>query len=201
MNPEHTQLKDGRGRLRLLGVTFGLAATLAVCDLALKAREAAETAVGEPRSIARFRLETRGGRLCQRETGRLFSGWLTDHARDGRLRLRTGVVAGRLHGVSEGWGTNGVMELREFFEWGVPSGLRVTWHGNGRLASEGRLINGRQEGLYRRWYEDGRPEASAEFRAGKPHGFSCAWYTSGNLKAEAWMNRGEVVSRHFYADG
>ncbi len=160
--------------------------------------EATETA---PPAVARFRLEQRLGRLYRPSETTPFTGWVTDHFKGGAVSLRSAVVYGQLHGLSEGRFTNGVVEVSEHFSHGLPEGVRTTWHPNGRKRSEGWLIAGKQEGTYRQWTEQGTLVAEAEFEAGQPHGISRAWHPSGYLKAEALMNHGAVVTRHFYPDG
>lgn len=172
--------------------------------LVVKSRhEVVEAEAGKPApaSVARTRLENRGGRFYRPGADSPFSGWITDQHPSGEMKLRSAVVDGRLHGVSEGWFTNGVPELREHFQRGLPHGQRVTWHANGQKRSEGELAAGQQQGMYRQWDEEGKLLAEAEFEAGKPHGLSRAWYPSGYLKAEALMKHGEVQARHVYPDG
>lgn len=172
--------------------------------LVLKSRQqVADAEAGKPplSSVARARLENRGGKLYRPGAEAPFSGWITDQHPTGEAKLRSAMVEGRLHGQSEGWSTNGTLELREHFQRGLPHGTRVTWHPNGQKRSEGELVAGQQQGSYRQWDEEGKLVAEAEFQAGKPHGLSRAWYPSGYLKAEVLMKHGEVQTRHVYPDG
>lgn len=163
--------------------------------------EKTEIATPVPAVVPRLQLELRAGLFYLPGATISFSGAITDAFKDGTVKLRTAVVDGQLHGVSEGWHTNGVMELREHFHRGIPHGTRTTWHPNGKKRSEGQLVAGLQQGTYRQWYEGGALAAEAEFKDGKPHGLSRAWYPSGCLKAEALMRHGAVETRHFYPDG
>jgi antitoxin component YwqK of YwqJK toxin-antitoxin module len=194
-----TKVKTLRSRWPLW---LGLLALVA--GLTLKShRKVADAEAGKPpaASVARERLENRGGRFYRPGADAPFSGWITDQHPSGEMKLRSAVLDGRLHGISEGWSTNGVPELRERFQRGLPHGTRVTWHANGKKRSEGQLLAGQQQGLYRQWDEEGKLVVEAEFEAGKPHGLSRAWYSSGYLKAEAMMKHGEVQARHVYPDG
>jgi hypothetical protein len=157
--------------------------------------------VSAPASVARLQLELRDGQFNRPGSDVPFTGWVTDHFKDGTVKLRSAVVDGRLHGESEGWFTNRVLEVREYFQRGLPHGTRMTWHANGQKRSEGELVAGEQQGLYRQWHEDGSLAVEAGFKDGQPHGLSVAWHPSGFLKAEAQMKQGEILSRHTYADG
>lgn len=188
-------------RISLLLAALGLALAVPLVYPHLKAKKVAEADRVEPPSVARSGLQNRDGIFYRGDSSTAFTGWLTDHAPDGSVRLRTAVVDGRLHGVSEGWTTNRTLELREYFQHGLPHGPRITWHPNGQKRSAGQMALGRQQGSYHQWTDAGALAAEAEFKDGKPHGISRAWHPSGCLKAEALMNNGEVVTRHFYPDG
>lgn len=149
----------------------------------------------------RQQLENRQGQFFPIGGDHAFTGWMIDTYSDGAVKLRSSLVDGRLHGVSEGWHTNGVRELREFFKQGIADGVRTTWHPNGRQRSEGTLVAGVQQGEFLQWYDHGVLSARVEFKDGKPHGLSQAWYPSGYLKAEALMTHGLVSARYFYQDG
>jgi hypothetical protein len=188
-------------RTRLLFAMLGLALCVGLADASIKALEVAESTVSPPHLVARFRLEKQEGRYFRRGSAEAFTGWLADYGTNGSMRARAGVVDGRLHGLSEGWATNGTLELREYFHRGLPHGPRITWYATGQKRSEGWLVYGQQQGVYRQWTEAGTLAAEAEFKDGRPHGLSRAWHPSGCLKSEALMRHGEIVTRHFYPDG
>lgn len=152
-------------------------------------------------SVDRATLELRDGVWYVSGQAQPFTGYVLDHDQAGRLRVRSAVADGRLHGLSIGWTTNGVPELQETFRNGIPEGTRTTWYSSGRKRSEGWLTNGLQNGVYRQWDEAGTLVVEAEFLDGKPHGISRAWHPDGSLKAETLMQHGEVQVRHVYALG
>lgn len=162
--------------------------------------EEAEALVPGTISINREQLRIRSGQFYSPDSTTPFTGWMLDHYPGGELSLRSAVINGRLHGLSEGWFTNGVRQLREAFHSGIPEGPRTTWHPNGRKRSEGTLRAGLQQGTYRQWDEQGQQIVAAEFLDGKAHGISLAWHASGFLKAEALMNHGEIEVRRAYPD-
>lgn len=186
---------------RLLGFLVISALASVLAQMSTRDLAEAEAEKPAPVSVARMRLENRGGRLFRPGARAPFAGWVVDRFSTGEIKLRSAFVDGRLHGESEGWFTNGMREVREQFQRGLPHGTRLTWHPNGQKRSEGQLVAGLQQGLYRQWHENGKLAAEAEFESGKPHGLSRAWYPSGCLKAEALMSHGEIQTRHVYPDG
>lgn len=199
LTPKNTL--SARRTWALGGLLVASVAVAAFVHASVRELEQAKAGEPAPASVARFRLEQRLGRFYRPKETTPFTGWVTDHFKTGAVSLRSAVVYGQLHGLSEGRFTNGVVELSEYFRHGRPDGTRTTWHPNGKKRSEGRLVAGKQEGTYRQWTEQGGLVAEAEFKDGKPHGISRAWHPSGWLKAEALMKHGEVVTRHFYPDG
>jgi antitoxin component YwqK of YwqJK toxin-antitoxin module len=197
--PPNTQTTARKRRLAGLLVLTVLASVLA--HNSSRDLTDAQANKPEPVSIARARLVNRDGRFYRLGSQIPFTGWMTDCFPAGGLKLRSSVSGGRLHGESVGWFTNGVREVCEHFQRGIPNGARITWHLNGQKRSEGLLVNGEQQGAYRQWHDNGTLAAEAEFEAGKPNGFSRTWYPSGCLQAEALMNHGEIQIRHVYPDG
>jgi hypothetical protein len=152
-------------------------------------------------SVDRASLEVRDGVWYVPNQTQPFCGYVLDHDTAGRLRVRSAVFNGRLHGDSVGWDTNGVPELQETFREGIPEGTRITWYPSGRKRSEGSLVNGLQQGTFRQWDEAGGLSIEAQFVDGKPHGMSRSWHPDGSIKVEALMHRGTIQVRHDYAQG
>lgn len=198
LSPTPVPAARTRPMLWLLALAAGV---VVVAQVSMRKLEEAGAIESAPAAVARFRLEQREGKFFRPGAAGPFTGWVTDHFAGGQLKLRSAVVDGWLHGVSEGWFTNGVPELREHFQRGVPHGARTTWLASGQKRSEGRLVVGQQQGVYRQWHENGKLAVEADFAAGKPHGLSRAWHPDGSLKAEALMHHGEVQARHVYPDG
>lgn len=192
VRPVRTRLTVGASVLLVAAVAF-FVSTRREAKVEAKTQNSA--------SVARVQLETRAGLFYLPGGSLPYTGGITDSFKEGGIKLRTTVVDGQLHGLAEGWHTNGVIELRESFHRGVAHGTRTTWHPNGKQRSEGQLVAGLQQGTYRQWHEDGTLAAEAEFKDGKAHGLSRAWHPSGCLKAEALMKDGVAVTRHFYPDG
>ena len=130
-----------------------------------------------------------------------FSGYMTERYAGGSLKSRSAVSNGLLHGVSEGWHTNQMLEVREHFVNGVSHGQRIRWDGQGRKVSEAQIVGGKIEGIFQRWHDNGVLAEEVEMKNGQPEGLSRAWHLSGYLKAEVVISHGQVSKRHSYADG
>ena len=205
MNPRPAPQPVGARRFAFWFVFAGGALVLLLAGGWWKQRSGAAAGgrlpAAERTTVSRGQLELRAERYYQAGQTQPFSGGMTDTYPGGQPKLQTPLVDGQYQGVSEGWTTNGVLELRETFAHGLAEGPRTTWHPNGSTRSEGFLTAGKQEGRYRQWDEAGVLVAEAEFNAGEPHGLARAWYPSGCLKAEARMNHGQVAERFLYPDG
>ncbi len=185
-----------RRSLRLL--VLGLAAIIAF--LIVRESEKELPRVQSPRrEVERGFLTLVGGRLQSGET--LFSGLMVERYPDRSLMSRSEILAGRMHGVSEGWFTNGALQVREHFEQGISHGLRIRWNEHGTKVAEARIVSGKIEGMFRRWHDNGVLAEELAMVHGEPEGVSRAWYPSGHLKAVVQMSGGAQVSRMDYADG
>jgi antitoxin component YwqK of YwqJK toxin-antitoxin module len=127
--------------------------------------------------------------------------WRIERYPDGRIKSRSAVSNGVLEGLSEGWHTNGVKQVEEYFHAGVSHGRRVKWYESGRKCSEAAIVNGKIEGVFRRWHENGVLAEEIPMANNRPEGLSRAYYPSGCLKAEATLRDGKVVAQQFWKDG
>lgn len=182
--------------LKILLGTAGLAAlgTVVLLSTSRQAPPPVEEVLRSQLSLADNRLH----RLGQTN---LFSGVVVEFYGTNSLKSRSMVSAGLLHGLSEGWHTNGQLAVREYFTNGVSHGLRVKWHPNGRKLSEANIVQGQIEGLFRRWHEDGSLSEEVPMKAGQPEGLARSYFVSGYLKAEASLHHGQVLTQRFWKDG
>jgi antitoxin component YwqK of YwqJK toxin-antitoxin module len=142
------------------------------------------------------------GRLMLRaDTNRVFSGWLVEESSTGTPRSRSQIKDGVLNGVSEGWYTNGQIQVREHYVQGVADGVRVKWHANGATQSVATIANGKLTGRFLRWHDDGSLAEEVAMLDGQPDGLSRAYYPSGFVKAEVQLKAGQVVEKKFWKDG
>ena len=141
------------------------------------------------------------GRLVRTGHTNAFTGWMEEHHSGAGLKSRSWISAGRLDGVSEGWFTNGVLQVREHFVAGLSEGTVTRWHESGTMQSEGTALAGKLEGTFRRWHENGVLSEELHLRAGQPEGLSRAWFPSGCPKAEVTLKDGKIVTQQFWKDG
>ncbi len=142
------------------------------------------------------------GRLMVKgETNHPFTGWMTEMHAGGGMKSRSHIASGLLHGVSEGWFTNGIVQVREHFVEGIAEGSVSKWHSDGTRLSEGVARQGKLEGTFHRWHANGRMAEEVTLRAGVAHGISKSWFPSGHLRAEVELEEGKVVNQKFWEDG
>ena len=130
-----------------------------------------------------------------------FTGFLLDTYDDGEKKSRSAVSNGLLHGLSEGWHTNGTRQVEEHFVAGTSHGLRTKWHPNGQKLSEVGIVDGKLDGRFQRWDEDGSLAEEVELKVGVEDGVSRAYYPSGFIKAQVRLQQGKVLEQKFWKDG
>ncbi len=145
-------------------------------------------------------VELKEGRLTGKATGEVFSGWLTESYGNGVLRSRSFVSNGVLEGLSEGWHTNGVLQVSEHFVGGRSEGAVTKWSTAGVRISEASTRAGMLEGRFQRWHTNGVLAEEMEMLRGQPHGMARSWYPSGNPKAEVQLENGKVVAQRYWDD-
>ena len=196
MNNDPSGIRKRRPRIAFWGVILVL-----VAGLWLFLRQLP----GDPErpmiEVARPYLTLRSGRLYHGPEKRTFTGFLVERYPGGLLKSRSVVSNGVLWGLSEGWHTNGVLQVQERFVQGVSDGLRTKWHENGQKASEVPIVKGKLHGTFQRWDEQGRLMESLELKNGEPDGVSMAWHPSGALKTRMVMANGKVVEKMNWKDG
>lgn len=147
------------------------------------------------------RLTLREGRLFQSGATQPFTGWLEDYHPSASLKSRSLLSNGVLNGLSEGWYTNGVLQISEHFSAGMSAGPITRWYPSGAKLSEGTSLAGKLDGSFRRWHESGVLAEEVHFRKGQAQGRSRGWFPSGYLKAEVELNAGQVITQRFWKDG
>src|SRR5262245_22096870 len=151
--------------------------------------------------VHRKNLELRADGWHAPGEARGFTGYLLDTYADGELKSRSAVCNGLLHGLSQGWHTNGQQQVEEHFVAGTSHGLRTKWHANGQKLSEVNIVNGKLQGTFRSWHENGEPSEEVEFKDGQPNGVSKSYFASGFLKSKVTLRNGKVVEQQFWTDG
>src|SRR5688500_15047491 len=93
----------------------------------------------------------RDGRFYRNGESSPFTGFVVERLGVNVLKSRSQIGNGLLNGASEGWHTNGVLQVREYFTNGVSHGLREKWHANGTKMSQVLIVGGKLHGLFQRW--------------------------------------------------
>ncbi|MBI1840372.1 MAG: toxin-antitoxin system YwqK family antitoxin [Verrucomicrobia bacterium] len=191
-----------RTRRRALNLIAALVAILIALLITIRRERApsGSPTSASPRSVARTNLVLVSGRLCLVGQTNGFTGLMEERG-DGFLRSRSVLSNGVLHGLSEGWHTNGQLQVREYFREGVSHGTRTKWYPEGRKLSEASIVEGKLEGPFRRWHENGALSEQIEFVADQPDGVSISDFPSGFLKARVVMKTGKLVEQTFWKDG
>lgn len=138
------------------------------------------------------------GQLRRKGDATPFTGVMIERYPDGKPKSRSAISNGVMHGVSEGWFTNGVKQVTEHFLSGTSHGQRTKWHLNGMKQSEAQIANGKLTGQFRRWDEQGKLSEEIEMVNGEPHGLSRAYHPDGTLKAEVRLDKGKVIDQKFF---
>ena len=171
-----------------------------VCAAVLTGCSPAELPASLP-EVPRTSLVLKDGKLRRPAQGEPFTGTVIEYYAPKQLQSRSVVSNGLLHGLSEGWHTNGVRQVAENFINGVSEGVRVKWYPSGAKLSEATIVGGKLNGTFRRWHENGKLAEQIELLDDQPHGESLAYFPSGFLKARVRLERGEVKTRESFADG
>lgn len=143
----------------------------------------------------------RGGRWYAPEQTNAFTGLLLDTYDDGAAKSRSTVSNGWLHGLSQGWHTNGQHQVEEHFVAGTSHGLRTKWHPNGQKLSEVTIGSGNLQGTFRSWHENGGRAEEVELKDNQPDGLSRSWFPSGFLKSQVMLRNAKVIDQKFWKDG
>ncbi len=157
--------------------------------------------IATPIEVSRTNLILEAGLLRLSTNAPPFTGFMVEHYIDGSLRSRSAVTNGVLQGLSQGWFTNGQMQVSENFKHGISHGVRTKWYADGTKQSEAGIVDGKLQGTFRKWHPNGALAEQVEFVADQPEGVSVAYFPSGYLKARVVMKEGKAVEQTFWKDG
>lgn len=195
-SPNPNEPRSVRRSLRLLLLAL---AAVVVFVMIQESEKGVPHAQHSPREMERAFLNLVSGRLHSGDIP--FTGVMVERYADRSLMSRSEISDGRMHGVSEGWFTNGVLQVREHFVQGISHGLRLRWNEHGTKIAEARIVSGKIEGMFRRWHDNGLLAEEMAMVNGEAEGVSRAWCPSGHLKAVVQVSKGVLVSRVDHADG
>ena len=143
--------------------------------------------------VSRKQLVLQQGRLMKTSQTNAFTGLMVELYPDGTLQSRSAVSNGLLHGVSEGWHTNGVLAITEMFVEGTSHGTRTKWDAASNRIAETDIREGEIEGLHREWHTNGKPSMEVTMARGKAQGVARKWSLEGELAGQWVMSNGVVI--------
>ena len=143
--------------------------------------------------VSRNQLVLQQGRLMKTSQTNTFTGLMVEFYPDGTLQSRSVVSNGLLHGVSEGWHTNGGLAITEGFLEGRSNGTRTKWDAASNRIAETDIRAGEIEGLHREWHTNGKPSMEVTMARGKAHGVARKWSLGGELAGQWVMSNGVVI--------
>lgn len=140
--------------------------------------------------VDRTQLVLDNGKLRRTNETAPFIGWMTSTYPGGAPQSRSMVSNGVLHGISQGWHTNGTLQITEFFENGVSHGTRTKYFESGATQSVGHVVLGKLEGAFTRYDEQGAVAEEIVLRDGTPDGVSTSYHPNGKIKVRARLEKG-----------
>ena len=176
-----------------------LLALVAVIGIVLLREKPATVEASRAVQRLRSELEFHEGRLLHQ--GVPFTGFVLEEYADGQLRSRSSVSNGLIEGLSQGWYTNGVLQVAEHFVRGVSHGLRTKFYPSGEKLSVAHIIEGELQGIYERWHDNGQLAERVFLTNGVADGESLAYHADGSLKARVRLDHGKVVEQKFWNPG
>jgi len=190
-----------RWALGLFGLVLLACAMAVVTERLFITKSTVVPTVVAPVAVSRTNLVLVAGRLCLSGQTNIFTGLMLEHYADGDLRSRSAVTTGLLHGLSEGWHTNGQLQVTEQFKEGVSHGLRTKWYADGTKLSEATIADGKLHGPFRRWHPNGELAEEVQLKDGQPDGLAKAYFPSGSMRSRTTMQTGKVVEQKLWKDG
>mgnify|MGYP000002579805 CR=1 FL=1 len=178
-----------QGRFRGLLVLGFLAGTILIFLLRPLKRDSVP-----PEQVSRNQLVLQQGRLMKTSQTNAFTGLMVEFYPDGSLQSRSGVSNGLLHGISEGWHTNGVLAIREVFVEGKSHGTRTKWDAVSNRIAETTISRGQIHGSHREWHPNGQPALEMSMVEGKAQGTARKWNPEGVLMGQWSLSNGVVVA-------
>ncbi len=143
--------------------------------------------------VDRKELVLQDGRLVRSGQSNAFTGLMLEFYPDGTLQSCSAVSNGVLHGLSEGWHTNGVLAVQETFVMVRSEGIRTKWDSVSNRIAESSIHDEKIHGFHREWHANGRLILEASMSEGQPHGLVRKWSPEGVLIGQWTLSNGVVV--------
>ncbi len=143
--------------------------------------------------VDRKELVLQDGHLVRNGQSNAFTGLMLEFYPDGTVQSRSAVSNGVLHGLSEGWHTNGVLAVQETFVMGRSEGVRTKWDSASNRIAESSIHDAKIHGVHREWHTNGQLALEAAMSEGRPHGLVQKWSQAGVLMGQWTLSNGAVV--------
>jgi antitoxin component YwqK of YwqJK toxin-antitoxin module len=143
----------------------------------------------------RNELEFRDGRFL--DGTNFFTGTVVEFYAPGQLKSRSNILNGLAEGLSQGWFTNGVLQVTESFTHGVSNGERIKFYESGQKLSVACIVDGQLQGRYQRWHDNGHLAEQVNLTNGVASGEALAYYADGSLKSRVLLADGKVIQSQF----
>ena len=143
--------------------------------------------------VDRKELVLQGGHLVRNGESNAFTGLMVEFYPDGTLQSRSVVSNGVLHGLSEGWHTNGILAVQETFVLGRSEGVRTKWDSASNRIAESSIHDAKIHGFHREWHTNGQLALEAAMSEGLPHGRVQKWSPAGVLIGQWVLSNGIVL--------
>jgi len=113
--------------------------------------------------------------------GRLFSGYMIQQEKDGRIVYKLPIINGRENGLALGWYNSGEKLLEQFYVDGKMEGVFKQWWPNGNYRYLFNYKEGQLNGLQTVFFPNGKTRQKSNYLSGKEEGLQQTWDTTGLL--------------------
>lgn len=124
--------------------------------------------------------------------GALFSGYMVEREKNGRVVYKLPIVKGRENGVARGWYNTGEKLLERYFLNGKKEGAYTEWWPNGQYRYRFQFRNDQYEGLQRVYFPSGCQRQENHYQAGNEEGTQRTWNDAGELVSNYTIRHGKL---------
>jgi antitoxin component YwqK of YwqJK toxin-antitoxin module len=123
----------------------------------------------------------------------LFSGFMVEIEKDGRLVYQLPILCGNESGLAKGWYNTGEKLLERPFVAGKKEGLFKQWWPNGRYRYLFQYKNDLYEGVQLVFFPNGKKREESHYKNGEKEGIQRVWDEKGQL-----VSHYTIKNKHLY---
>jgi len=127
--------------------------------------------------------------------GTIFSGKFTCHDDNGVLRRQGHIVNGKLDGVTEFYGRNGILQESILYRENHPV-VRTFYRKNSNPAYKQSMLKGIEHGVWEKYYMNGKIKERLYFDNGKPIDICSQWDKKGRVSMETDYTKDTIVTKY-----